>query len=566
MKKYIYKWVLLIGILTFSNCKKDFLEREPLDSMTDDNFWSNEGNVETFSYRFYREFFMGYGAGYGWGPFWFGSQDMIDDFAPTAPAQFPLNVPTNDDANWNFESVRRANIYISRIPQVPMEEEAIQHWTGIARFFRGMAYADLVNAYGDVPWYDQELEEDDPELYRPRDPRTGVMDRVLEDFQFAAEHVRISDGTAKLSVNKDVVLAYMSKVFLFEGTWLKYHDIDQERAATYLEAAKWAADELISSGRYNLHADYREVFTSTDLSGNAEIILFRQYEAGILTHSHMSYNNRESQTGISRNAVESYLCDDGLPIELSPRYQGDRSIEQILANRDPRMTATLRSTLNVQGVHAPYSSSAYMSHKFLNDGLATLPEGSGSLNITDAPVMRYGEVLINYAEAAAELGNLTQEDLDKSINVLRARGGSEMPPLEVSGNQAMVNGAVYDDPERDPTVPGIIWEIRRERRIELMFEGQRYNDLRRWKKLEYVDTRGNETMNMGAWINKSDYSEPLNDLMLDRTGNEGYIVPAYRAESQRLFDNDKYYLDPLPIDQITLYRENGSELVQNPGW
>lgn len=565
MKKNIYKWVLLISILTFSNCKKDFLERLPLDTMTDENFWTNEGNVRTFSYRFYREFFMGYGAGYGWGPFWFGSQGMIDDFAPTAPTQFPINVPTTDES-WNFEWVRRANIYVDRIQQVPMEEEAIQHWTGIARFFRGMAYADLVNAYGDVPWYDRELTEDDPELYRPRDPRTYVMDRVLEDFQFAAEHVRTTDGTAKLSVNKDIVLAYMSKVFLFEGTWLKYHDIDHDRAATYLEAAKWAANEIINSGQYSLHANYRDVFSSTDLSTNTEIILFRQYAPGILTHSHMSYNNLESQTGISRNAVESYLCDDGLPIGLSPRYQGDRGIEQVLANRDPRMTGTLRSTLNLQGVHNPYSTSAYMSHKFLNDQIKDLPEGSGSLNITDAPVMRYGEVLINYAEAAAELGSLTQEDLDKSINVLRTRGNNEMSPLEVSGNQAMVNGVVYDDPARDQTVPSIIWEIRRERRVELMFEGQRYNDLRRWKKLTYIDTRANVTMNMGAWINKTDYSESLEEMVLDRAGNEGYIVPAYRAESQRLFDDDKYYLDPLPIDQITLYRENGSELVQNPGW
>lgn len=567
MKKKIYASLFLLGFLSFSSCKKDFLERLPLDEMTDENFWTNEGNVRTFSFNFYREFFRGFGAGYGWGPFWFGNQGIIDDFAPTAPNQFTLNVPTNaDDISWTFEWVRRANIYIDRIQQVPMEEEAIQHWTGVARFFRAMAYSNLVNSFGDMPWYDSELIETDPELYRPRDSRTYVMDRVLEDFQFAAEHVRLSDGTAKLTVNKDVVLAFMSRVFLFEGTWLKYHDVDQERAVVYLEAAKWAANEIMNSGRYSLHADYRGVFSSLDLSSNSEIILFRQYAAGVLTHSHMSYNNLESQTGISRNAVDSYLCSDGLPISLSPLYQGDRAINNVLENRDPRMTATLRSELGVQGVHNPYSTSGYMSHKFMNESIRNLPDGSGSLNTTDAPVMRLGEVLINYAEAAAELGDLTQEDLDRSINVLRARGDSEMPALQMAGNQAMVNGVVYDDPQRDQTVPGIIWEIRRERRIELMFEGLRYDDLRRWKKFEYIDTRSNVTMNMGAWINKADYPDDLDQMVLDREGNEGYVVPAWRAESQRIFDNERVYLDPLPIDQITLYRESGSELAQNPGW
>ncbi len=569
MKRNYLAYILATLMLTFSSCQKDFLERLPLDTMTDDNFWTSESNLRTYSIGFYRQYFRGYGAGYGWGPFWFGSQSMIDDFAPTGPGQFTLNVPTSG-GGWTFDWVRRANVFIDRIPQAPIDEESMNHWIGVGRFFRAMAYAELVNSFGDVPWFDRELADNDPELYRPRDPRDFVMDRVLEDLQFAAENVRLTDGTAKLSVTKDVVLAYMSRIMLFEGTWQKYHDIDQGKAVTYLEAAKWAGNELIESGRYQLHGDYRAVFTSLDLATNTEIIIFRQYAAGLLTHSHMSYNNLESQTGISRNAVESYLASDGLPISISPLYEGDRNIEDVLTNRDPRLVATVRSALAVQGVGNPYSTSAYMSHKFLNDQVKDLPEGSGSLNTTDAPVMRYGEVLINYAEAAAELGNLTQEDLDKSVNVLRARSGfssaGSLPNLQVAGNQPMVNGIVYYDTQRDPSVPSLIWEIRRERRTELMFEGLRYDDLRRWKKFEYIDTRGNATMNMGAWINKDDYSEPLNELILDRPGREGYIIPAPRAESQRLFDNERVYLNPLPIDQITLYRANGAELTQNPGW
>src|SRR5690606_3280751 len=184
-------------------------------------------------------------------------------------------------------------------------------------------------------------------------------------------------------------------------------------------------------------------------------------------------------------------------------------------------------------------------------------------NITDAPVIRYGEVLINYAEAAAELGTLTQSDLDKTINVLRKRNGVGLPRLELVGNQPAINGVAYDDPARDQTVPNLIWEIRRERRSELMFEGLRLNDLRRWKKLEYVDTEKNPTNNRGAYIVKADYTaEQLNGITIDGT-KEGYIIPS--ASIKRTVA-DKFYLDPIPLDQISLYESNGAKLEQNPGW
>src|SRR5690606_28209668 len=186
-----------------------------------------------------------------------------------------------------------------------------------------------------------------------------------------------------------------------------------------------------------------------------------------------------------------------------------------------------------------------------------------SLNITDAPIIRYGEVLMNYVEAAAELGLLTQNDLDKTINVLRNRNGVGLPRLEVAGGRPAVNGTPYDDPARDPSVPSLLWEIRRERRAELIFEGHRLNDLRRWKKLEYADTERNPTNNRGAYIVKSAYSEEqLNGITIDGE-KEGYIIPS--ASIKRTVD-EKLYLDPIPLDQISWYERNGVELKQNPGW
>lgn len=574
--KFLNKIVATIGIMgaigMFSGCSKDFLDKLPKDSMTDDDFWTKESNVRTFSYGFYTGYFVGYGSGYSWGNY-FSGQAFNDDFASTSPGEFTRIIPETG-GGWGFTWVRKANVFLDRIQQVPMEEEAIAHWSGVARFFRAMEYHDLVSRFGDVSWYDEVVSETDQEaLYRPRDPRVFVTDKMLEDLQYAVENVRLTDvGEKGLHVNKDVVMAYMSRIMLFHGTWLKYHSDEQEKAKTYLEAAKWAANELIGSGRYSLGPNYRDLFSSLSLSGNPEMIMYRKYQTGLLTHSLMSYNNREPQTGISRDAVRAYLSKDGLPVDQSPMYQGDRSIDALMADRDPRLAYTVTSDIRLSGVASNPSTSGYAVHKFLNETVKDEAEGSGSLNQTDAPVIRYGEVLINYAEAAAELGSITQSDLDISVNALRKRNGVDMPSLEVSGATALVDGVAIDDPERDADVSPILWEIRRERRVELMMEGFRYNDLRRWKKLPTMDTKDNPKINMGAWINKDDYLEDGVSKVENLTVVEGpsdrvgYIKPAFTAESQRLYTGEKIYLNPLPKDQIRLYKDQGVDLLQNPGW
>jgi len=561
MRIKILSFFLAVTVLL--GCKKDFLQRLPQDVLTDDTYWSNESNVRTFAYGFYPSYFVGYGSGYAWGNY-FSGQSLNDDFAPSQPNQFTKNVPASG-GGWSFSWVRKANIFIDRIQTVPMSQEAIKHWTGIARFFRALEYFDLVKTFGDVPYYGHELNATSEELYKPRDPRTVVMDSVLADFQFAAANVRENDGVKGLSVNKYVVLAFMSRVFLYEGTWEKYHNTPSSNSVKYLQAAKAAADSVIQSGKYSVAPDYRKMFNSLSLAGNPEVMLYREYDEGLLTHSLNSYVNLEPQTGTSKDAIESYLAKDGLPITLSPLYQGDKTIGSVMTDRDPRLYKTIVPQLRLNGEVPNYSTSGYSVLKFLNDDIADQPIGSSSLNPTDAPVIRYGEVLMNYAEAAVELGSLIQEDLDKSINKLRDREDVRMPHLETIGGEPAVNGIVYDDPKRDPTVPSMIWEIRRERRIELMMEGFRLDDLERWMKLEYTDTQGNPDINKGAWIVKADHPK-MKDVKIENDAAEGYIIPAWKAASQRIFSDPKVYLNPLPIDQIKLYSDHGVELTQNPGW
>jgi len=563
----IYSFILIA--LTMVGCSKDFLETPPEDKLVDETYWSTEANVETFAYGFYPAYFTGYGSGFTWGNY-FSGQSLNDDFSPSNPGMFIQQVPTSG-GGWTFAWVRKANIFIDRVQGVPMDQEAINHWTGVGRLFRALEYHDLVNSFGDIQWYDHELSEDDTEeLYKKRDSRVFVMDKVLEDFQYAAENVRSNVASEGLMVDRNVVLAYMSRVFLFEGTWQKYHENNNEKAKEYLEASKWAANEVISSGEFSL-GNYRETFNSLSLAGNPEVILYREYEEGMLTHSLNSYNNKEPQTGPSKDAIESYLADDGLPISISTEYQGDHGIENVMANRDGRIYETFVSDeLRINGIASNYSTTGYATHKFLNEEIADKPIGSSNLNPTDAPILRYGEVLVNYAESAAELATLggdefTQSDLDKSINVLRNRPGVNLPDLEIIGGEPAVNGIVYDDPERDSDVPSIIWEIRRERRVELMMEGYRLDDLRRWKKLNYVDMVDYPEINRGAWINKSDYPDSNLETLTLTNGSEGYIIPATDG-TFRTFDDPKVYLNPVPLDQIKLYQDQGVTLEQNPGW
>ena len=571
MKRTLYIAAFITASLV--GCKKqtdDFLEKLPPDQLTDQSYWTSESNVRTFAWGFYPTYFVGYASGFdlSWGGY-FSGESLNDDFAPTTPTPYAKNVPATG-GGWAFTSIRKANLFINRVATVPMGDEAVRNWVGIGRFFRAMEYANKVRAFGDYPWIGYvPLETDTTLLYKPRDPRTLVMDSVLLDFKYAADNVRATDaatGPQGLIVNKWVVLAYMSRVFLNEGAWQKYHFNNTAKANEYFEAAKFAANEIMTKSTHGVAADYRKLFNSLDLNANTEIIMYRKYQSGLLTHSLNSYVNKEAQTGTSKSAIETYLSKDGLPIGLSPLYKGDKTIADVFTDRDPRLAATIVQTVRLNGVVSNYSTSGYAVLKFFNEDIKDLPNGNSSLNDTHAPVIRFGEVLMNYAEACTELGTLTQADLDKSINRLRKRTvATTIPNLQVMGGQPAVNGVVYDDPKRDPTVSSLLWEVRRERRIELMMEGFRNEDLRRWKKLDYTDTQKYPDINKGAWVKKSNYPATL-VVTLENNAAEGYVVPAPKPETQRLFTDTKIYLNPLPLDQIKLYKDHGVDLKQNPGW
>lgn len=578
--------LLLATAVSFSSCD-DFLTRDPQDTVTDvPSFWNNEENLRTSFLDYYTYFFPGYRSGWNRADNFAETNvaDWTDDNAQEVATLFTKVAPTTDADNWDFEKIRNMNLLLSRIQSSSLGEEAKNHWSGVARLFRAMEYAKLVQKFGDVPYYDAVVgSTDNEQLYRARDPRTTVMDKVNEDLAFACANIRVNDGTKGLTVNRAVAQGFASRIMLFEGTWQKYHANNTAKAAEYLKAAKDYAAALMQTNAYSIAPSYKGLTTSEDLAGNPEIIMYRSYVENVVMHSLMSFQNTEHEmSSPSRSFVDAFLTKNGLPIHQAGNtdYKGKEYAKEI-QNRDPRLADNIdeESGLRLNGVAAVYAASGYYANRYVNKDLINKPGGMSSTNTTDAPVMKLNEVMLNYIEAAAELAELgqytlTQADFDKTINAIRDRQSTQMPHLTLAGNALKVNGVEINDPDRDATVKPIIWEIRRERRVELAYEGLRFNDLRRWGKLEYADMTKNKKLNMGAWINKADYPENAEALakitLCDEngkivTGNEGYIMPITEVAKMRVMA-DKDYLYPIPVDQITMYENHGFKLTQNPGW
>lgn len=558
MKTYLTAFLAIVIGAGAVSCSKDFLSRGSKVVFDDNNFWTSENNVKSYCWEFYN-LFTGYGTGTN-GDFYFTT--FTDDQAARSMDLFPVTAPAAN-SHWDYIYIRKANLLLERVPQMQMlSGEAAAHYLGVARFFRAFEYANLVRHFGDVPYIDEYLDQSDAEaIYAPRMPRAAVVDSIMADLQFAAENLRtIERNRAVGDVNmlsSEVALAYMGRVALYEGTYARYVGNDEAAATALLKMAEEASQQIAGMGMFTLTPVYHELYGSLDLSKNPEVLLYKSYVSGILTHSVIGYTNSSTMMdGLTKDAVDSFLCSDGLPISLSPMYAGDETISQVLSGRDLRLVQSVGDELayignpNEKGFT---SSTGYIITKFNNPSLGA-SEILAPNNPTDAPIFWLAEVMLNWAEASAELGTLTQSTLDATVNMLRERGG--VAPLLLA--------SIPDDPLRDPDVTPLLWEIRRERRSELIMDGFREWDIRRWGKLEYLNPAVKPDIFKGARITAapgSTYTLP-DGLTVD---SGGYILP-YGAAAGRAVEVPKNYLDAIPTGQLTLYNIKGVDFPQNPGW
>ncbi|PRD46052.1 RagB/SusD family nutrient uptake outer membrane protein [Sphingobacterium haloxyli] len=601
--KIVTKILLVIGVLAFSACDK-FLDRPPLTSENDDTAWDSEEKLRLYANKYYTSFFTGYNTGTSTGgaPLvgYTNSDDMV--IQGNQP-NFTRAVPNS--GIWSYTTIRSLNLMLDRIETRMgdvLEEEDKAHWIGIGRFFRGFEYADLVRSYGDVPYYGHVVSDTDPDdLYKPRTPRNEVMNAVYDDWRYALDNVRLTDGDRALTVDRYVVAGFVSRLALYEGTWQKYYYNNNEQAKKFLELAVEAAQMVMSSGRYNIVTDYKSLFASDELRGNQDMVLYRNYDAAVgITHSIASYGNLAESTnnGPSTDLIKAYLCADGRPWQESGLNGADEfHLDNLIKTRDSRFEATFYSKPEPLN-----RGSLYYITKFLpreveklvkEDGGAMPAEFTGSRNETDAPVLRYAEMLLNWIEAKAELAEIggapvTQDEIDRSINKIRDRPLA--PEAEAKGVQKTAHlqlAAISSDPDRDQDVSPLLWEIRRERRMEFAFETSRLLDLRRWGKVEYMDNDLNSDLLSGGWVNfpqqlPTQLSGGNIDLLavVDLDGNEiiyngangDEMIGFYRRTSNgpRLpflnQPNINPYLTPIGRQQIDEYAIRGYVLEQTEGW
>ena len=621
MKKYILYIGCLVMFSTFFSCE-DFLNKDTLDRASNDGYWTNETALRSYAQSFYTNYFVGYAQDYRTFGGYFSGDSYNDDLLLTSSNTtdiserfyFPQSSTTGINASttiWTtqYEMIRKANVMLEKIPGMDLYEDVKNHWTGVARFFRAMAYSELVKVYGGVPYIDVAVDPADKDLlYKDRDDQLTVVNKILEDFTFAVNNVRVNDGT--LQVHKYLVGGMMSRNMLYFATWLKYHGttigsgsqaVSNTDLSKFFQGAITGAEAVMNSGVYGIGNTYNALFSSESLANNPEIVFYREYVYGVFANALMHYNGSESQElgGATANAIESYLCSDGLPIAQSPLYMGkdDPRIEKAFIDRDPRLYDTFVDVVRVYpSTSSRGSYTGYVAKKFLNEEwyAAGSQYVTGLNSPADAPIMRYAEVLLNYVEARYEISQVggsafTQADLDKSINVIRKRELTKwgetpavertMPSVTLAAGKISVNGTAIEDPERDADVDPVLWEIRRERRIELMLEGRRNDDLKRWAKYEYLNTGAtaspNKT-NLGAWIKRSDFPTLSAAVVLYDPSNptgtpaEGYIYAGVsrnpRVFTKNNIDSEKVYLRSIPSTQIIRYEDNGYKLTQNPGW
>ena len=610
MKKYIFSIFAAAGLL-FSSCD-DYLDRPQLNVPDDNTYWKTESDARMFSQGFYTNYFVGYNSGWSTAYTPLRFYCFSDDVASTGKQSgFENSVPTSRGSSsegqstlsnyagetWNFAWVRRANIFLERLEERMkdvLSEEAYNHWHAVASFYKCFAYARQVATFGDTPYFESTFAVDDLEtMYKDRDSRVFVMDKVHDMLKNEVlVNMRKNDGANML--NLYVAAAYASRWMLFEGTWQKYHGGDATAAQKYLTLAKDAAEIVMNSGNYAIDTPLRELFGSQDLKGNKEALMYRHYTAEMLKHHVASYSNGvESQSPAPNLAlIKSFICQDGKVYQNSELENvTPMTINNVLMTRDPRFEATFVDKPNVN------SNTLLYACKFIDRNALTLDKpgnvamyGSNT-NTNDAPVIRYAEVLLNWIEAKAELGAVTQEDLDKSVNQLRRRpldATAEAKGIKNTVDMKLADITADFDPARDADVSPILWEIRRERRMEFVYEYSRLHDLRRWKKLDYMSnfsaTGVKYTDNMlGPWVDlakdvpsyveagqkgkRTVMKEDGTVVTFDGTNAAdmvGYYVP--QNASPRDVFTDRNYLAPIGEQQINQYKEKGFTLTQTKGW
>lgn len=607
MKRYLLP--LLTIVLGVTSCE-GFLEKYPKDKLVPETYFRNEEDLKLFSNSFYDNLLdkTPYDAQ---SDIVFQKGTISDELLGGTAREVPTKAASG---GWSWGQLRKINTMLGHIDQCT-DPEAVKQYSGLAKFFRAKFYFEKVKRFGDVPWYDKELGSTDSTLFKGRDSRELVMSNMIDDIDEAID--ALPEAVSTYRVNKWAALMLKAQFCLYEGTFRKYHGVSFDgglSADDYLKLAYEAAQQVMESGVYSLAKNYHDLFMEVDADKNEYILAIKMEQSIGCTHSATSYvlMNTGGNPGFSKKFVDSFLMKDGSRFTDKEGWETMQFVDEV-KDRDPRLGMIMRlpshvrtnSKKTVYGPEITMTSTGFQLEKFVMDPQYETAERA-NMSFNDIPVFRLAEAYLIYAEAKAELNILTQEDVDKSINILRDRVG--MPHLQLAGltvDPFLISEKYgYQNIARlNPSNLAQILEIRRERTIELVLEASRWDDIVRWKEglcfpqplygmyfpgVGPYDLTGDgkpdiylyDTKSMDKAV-QSEYTKkygdtfvflqiqeieidgqnvPYSDGIVLSDGHSGY-VEMYRTRT-RSFDENRDYLYPIPRGD----RDLNMNLAQNPGW
>lgn len=570
LKQYIKAACLFSFVAVTTSC----MDLEPLSDLGDNLVWDNAANFQLFANQFY-----------SW-PHDFDravSDEPHSDYRSDLVAGSSMNVYSQGtnaipvtDANYTklYKRIYYTNLLLKNAESFDVPADIIVP-VAEAKFFRAYSHFELVQLYGDAIILTEPLDLDSEKLYGRRNDRGEVIDQVIKDLKDAVGGLPETSSEAG-RLNKYIAYAMLSRVALYEGTWQKFHTNGKDatsntsRSTELLTIAKDAANEVIKGGKYQLfyneklgNESYRYMFTLEDgaqcnpanlsKSDNTEYIFVKRHRNGDKTAWNLTHGMVANACYVTRKLANMYLCSDGLPIGKSSKFQQYAGVTDEFQNRDNRMGNNMlyhgqqywnndgkwRTTWTDADLTSSLTANVRSGSGYQNRKWGTERQVEDYYESYDFPVIRYAEVLLNYAEAVYELnGTITDSELDYSLNKVRLRVNPNMPKLSstlVSANNLSMRE-----------------EIRRERTVELVLEGFRIDDLKRWATAP--DEMPQDMLGVqvtGTWFetNWTDHKRSLS--------SDGCLI----LYSDRTW-NDKLYLYPLPSDQLQL----NPQLEQNPGW
>jgi len=583
---------ILLGSLGFTACNK--LDQLPQSTASRNAVFGTENGLKLYTNSFYGMDFLPRNS---------IREDAMSDYLAVKSVDNFLReggYAANTSSGWTWTNLRNINYFIQNCNDPAVPETVRNNYLGIARYFRAYFYMDKVKRFGDVPWIGTALGIDDPALTAGRDKRELVMDSVLADLDFACANIQAASDPSRTTITKWVAYAYKSRVCLFEGTYRKYHtELNLMSSANrWLEQCASASEQIIKNAGFSLNTaggpgvSYRQVFTSnTPLANEVLQAAVADVNLGVLNDANWWWTSGTygAKASFTRTFINTYLNLDGTPFTNNPAYTTMLFKDEV-KNRDLRLKQTIRTgdykrISNGQQLPAPpvfsYTFTGYQPIKWTLDDVYF---DAGALNTNAIPLFRYAEVLLNYAEAKAELGTLTDQDWTLTVGALRARAGitGGLTTKPVTADPYLI--ANYFPNISDPS----ILEIRRERGIELSLEGLRFPDLLRWKRGELMEKEWNgfyvPALNTPMDLNEDGILDvvfyqgtrptisgvtsyvdvsprignAVNSLQL-KNGTSGELI--WMSEIPRKW-NDKNYLYPIPLNDLQL----NPNLKQNPGW